>query len=149
MRLSATLRAMPMTFKELLNKLVECAVVAQEAAEAQAQERMEDLYEERDGVLHPKTTRLHVNGNTIDVPKASLRQLSSMKMREIRLQLETDVDFEDADATELRVGLKKKLFKNNSHLKIEVVFEAQEAAEGAKLIQDSSNARLRKQIGDY
>ena len=61
-----------MNFTDLLNKLVECAVVAQDAAEAQAQERIEDLYEERDGILHPKTIKLSANGNVIDVPKSCL-----------------------------------------------------------------------------
>ena len=137
-----------MKFKDLLNKFVECAVLAQEAAEAQAQERMEDLYDEKDGVLYPKMKKVHVNGNTINVPKASLRQLSSMKLSKLEIDLETDLAFDNSTNPDLRVGLKKQLFKNSTHIHIQVTFKAQEAAEGAKLIQDSGNARLRKLIGD-
>lgn len=140
-----------MTFKDLLNKLVETAVIAQDAAEAQAQERLQDLYhEDDDGVLHPKTIKLNTNGTVIEVPRSSIRQLSSMKMKELKIELETDIHFNYNDKdNDISVNLKKKLFENSSHISIEVLFEAQEAAEGSKLIQDAGNSHLRKQIGDY
>lgn len=141
-----------MTFKELLNKLVETAVIAQDAAEAQAQERLEDLYEtDDDGILHPKTIKLNTNGTIIEVPRSSIRQLSSMKMRELKINLDTDIHFNynSDDEDNISVNLKKKLFQNSSHISIEVIFEAQDPAEGAKLIQDSGNSHLRKQLGDY
>lgn len=139
-----------MTFKDLLNKLVETAVIAQNAAEAQAQERLEDLYQKDDeGILHPKTIKLNTNGKIIDVPRSSIRQLSSMKMAEMKITLDTDIHFDYTDNRDISVNLKKKLFENSSHISIEVTFEAQDPAEGAKLIQDAGNSHLRKQIGDH
>ena len=135
-----------LTYQDLINKISELAVEAQNVMEEQSAARIEDLFDkDDDDVFQPKMVKINLFGNEIEVPKIVLRNMNSLKIDEMRMDLETDVDL--SDAGDVSVTLKKGGSKTAAHTKIEVTFKAIDAPEGMALIQDRMNTTISEITG--
>lgn len=133
-----------MKFCDLMESISEMSTTAQAAAEEQAADRLEDLFDiDEDGVLEPVYVPIRLNGDIIQVPKMALRNLSSMKMESISVELETEIDISD---DEMDASLKNGLRDSATIIKIQAQFAPTDAPEAISLLHENFCSKVAKQL---
>ena len=141
---------MAISFEDLINTISLVAVQAQHVMDAQAEERLQDLFE-RDGdalVLKKIYIKLFEDRG-LDIPKFILRNLNSVKINTLKMKLDTEIDLGSMKTPNgISASLKTGLRENSTEVQIEVEFGSIEAPEGIWLIRDALNTQFSHAIGE-
>ena len=120
-------------------------------AGAEASQRCEDFYERRfmehfedkDGVLIPKTVKVKVGDAPVDVPKFLLRSPRRAGFDRMRIEFETTIHLDgDGDDCAIRMAGHKGLLKRGTHVKACIEFVAGDGNEAIALLRDREHNSL-------
>ena len=139
---------MAISFEDLVNSISKLAVEAQDVMDEQSHARLEDLFDKNGDTLVPKTVKMKINGIEIDVPKIVVRNMNSLKIDTLTMELETEIDLNTAQTKGITASLKRGLRKNATQAKITVDFKSIEIPEGIELVRENLNTNLSDKIGE-
>ena len=113
-------------------------------------EESDDIDDIEKSVFKPVYINFVIGEHTIKYPLLLLGTLTPVDTKIVKFSLETDLDLEndvDEDGNpQIQVSLKKGLFKNSSHLKIEGEFERGRQPEAFHQLQDKYNNLIAKAL---
>ena len=148
-----------MKLSDITAILSKAAAAPQHAEMQEILERLEFFFKREDSdesediedsVFKPVYINFVIGKHTIKYPLLLLGTLTPVDTKIVKFSLETDLDLEsDADEDgnpEINVSLKKGLFKNSSHLKIEGEFEGGRQPEAFHQLQDKYNNLIAKAL---
>ena len=141
-----------MTLDDILQEMAKAPVDAEIKAQEQAHERFLTLFEDPDGdgVYTPTTHTIQIGDETIEMPLILIRPLWGMKSKNVKFELETDLDLSGHVSKEgesnISISTKKGLFKHSSTIKISAEFEGVEPPEGIERLRDEFNDRVSKAL---
>ena len=133
-----------MTFKDFLAALVKDAHYAFKESILQSEENRKHHWEEKDGVLHPKSTKRMIGDKEVDMPEHTQHDHHSFPVT--YMELETETHLSKSITGELKTNVKKGLFRRSPIVKIKMRFEIQEPPEGSHALNDSLNENLKEEI---
>ncbi len=134
-----------MDFADFLTCLVKDAHVAFQRAVLVSEEFRKMHFEERDGVLHPKSTLRRHGDQDVEVPEKTQHQLHDLIPEIIVFDTgESGVDLYEDNGV-LKTHLKKGLFDKENGIKIHVrmEFSIHDPPEGVSAQIDKMNDRLK------
>ena len=129
------------TLESFLKAISDAGVEASQQCEKFYRERFLANFDEKDGVLIPKTAKVNIGGNDVDVPEFLLRSPRRVGFDRMKLEFETTIHL-DADEGEIRMAGHKGLLKRGTHVKAEVEFTAGESNEAVALLRDREHRLL-------
>lgn len=137
---------MPITLGEFAQKLGEAGILAARACEHYAQQRIEDAFEDDNGALVPKTKRIRLYGQEIDVPEVTLISERRVDVDRMNFEFEATVTLDDTGKPMLanHVGLLRRGVK----VKAQVSFKAEDSLESLELIRERVNREVSQQLGN-
>ena len=137
----------------ILNELSRIVVVCHGVSAEEGKGMVHSLFKENaDGVLEPVEKNWKViPGEETPIRDISIHDLSCMRLKNITLEYETDLDVVEGDDGEVQIHtqLKRKIpFRKSSknHIKIKAKYVLENITEGLELIRDAFNASLSKAL---
>lgn len=137
-----------MKLTDLTQLLGEAATAPERAQMQEITDRIKFFFEDPDpndddDTLELKYLHIKIGNVTIRYPLLLMGTLNPINTKRTRFKLATDLDLsghEDKDGKpEIKISLKKGLFKNASHLEIEGEFEGAPQPEAFSQLQDKYN----------
>lgn len=140
---------MAISFEALINKISEVAVQAQHVMDAQAEERLQDLFDREGDALVLKKIYIKLFDDIgLDTPRLILRNLASLQINTMRMKLDTEIDLGSMETpNEISATLKQGLRENSTEMEIEVEFGSVEPPEGIWLMKDALNTKFSHDLG--
>ena len=135
---------MSITIGEFAQKLGEAGIQASKACEGYADHRLDDAFDKGDdGVLVPKTRRIRILDQEIDIPTVAL-------LSERRIDVDTlDFEFEatvEMDGEHPRMVNHVGLFRRGVKIKAKVSFKAGDSLEALELIRERVNRDIAEKL---
>ena len=148
-----------MKLSDLLSYIGQAGAEASLKAARHSHQRLMHMFHvvEKDGVksLVPKDVEIEIAGRKVNVPEIILSRVGGLDLKTLVFEIETDVYIDSKDlnipkeekeeipVSSVQVGLKRGLFRRNSHAKITAEFEMGPPPEGISQIEDKLNETLR------
>ena len=138
---------MVISLEDLLTQIARDGLRAQSSVKLASAEFFESLFEKTEnGSCEPSTFAIKLLEHDVLLPIVNMMHQDQMLMKELDLELETDVSLSTNEKGELLVDctLKKSLLKKNTMLKIKLKLESKESTEGI----EQTRAHLADKFSD-
>lgn len=144
-----------MKLDDITGLLADAATAPERAAMQEIMDRINFFFEDPDpddddDTLVPKFINIKIGTEVIKYPLLLMGSLKPVETKKVRFLLSTDLDLsghEDKDGNpEIKISLKRGLFKNASHVEIEGEFAGGEQPEAFHQLQDKYNDMIAKAL---
>ena len=134
---------MAITIGEFAQKLGEAGVLASQACEDYAAQRIDDAFErDDDGDLVPKVRRVHIYGQELEIPEIALISERRMDVDALTFDFEATVTMDDTGTP--RIANHTGLLKRGVKVKARIMFKAGDSLESLELMRE----RVNREISD-
>ena len=132
--------------QDLLAAIGQGAIHAQDIASRASLEKWDRFFDtDGDGTLTPKERVFQLAEELqVSVPEILLTLPTYMRLSNLSVEFETQMDL---DNDQVQISGKSGLFKNQTHVKINVGYELAEAPEMIEVLRDKYVEAVKKQIG--